>query len=158
MWRDEACATLACVSDALYVVLPLAACVGMLWVASRLEPHWVAKDGTRFLTTTQVVDRQGAPLGRRREMRFAIQPNGTLLASRRSLLRTVSETFRLAGKSPAPPRRKVVYLLDPIPPDADGSQLAVRLPAGSRVTPELDRILGVNGPGSPRSAPPADPG
>lgn len=144
--------------DLFFVVVPIAACVGMLWLASRIEPHWVAKDGTRFLTTSQIIDRQGTPLGRRREMRLAIQHDGTLLASRRSLLRSKSETFRLAGKSPDPPRRKEIYLLEPIPPDADGLQMTLRIPAGSRVVDALDAILGINAPGSPGSAGRADPG
>lgn len=144
--------------DALFIVVPVLACVGMLWLAARIEPHWVAKDGTRFLTTTQIIDRQGTPLGRRREVRLAIQHDGTLLASRRSMLRTSSETFRLAGKSPQPPRRKEIYLLEPIPPDADGLQMTVRVPANSRVVPELDRILAVNARGTPGSVAPPDPG
>lgn len=146
------------VRDALFIVVPIAACVGMLWLAARIEPHWVAKDGTRFLTTSQIIDQQGTPLGRRRELRLAIQNDGTLLASRRSLLRTSSETFRLAGKSPHPPRRKQIYLLEPIPPDADGLQMTLRVPANSRVVPELDRILGLNARGTPGSAPPTGPG
>lgn len=143
--------------DALYIVVPIVVCVGMLWLAARLEPHWVAKDGTRFLTTTQVIDRHGNSLGRRREARFAIQPDGTLLASRRSLRRTTSETFRLAGKSPDPPRRRAIYLLEPIPPDADGAKMAVRMPAKSRAVRELDHILGVSARGTPGSVPPAGP-
>lgn len=145
------------VRDLLFVVVPIAACVGMLWLAARIEPHWVARDGTRFLTTSQIIDRQGTPLGRRREVRLAIQHDGSLLASRRSVLRTKSETFRLAGKSPNPPRRKEIYLLEPIPPDADGLQMTVRVPANSRVVPALDAILASSVPGSPGSAGPADP-
>lgn len=146
------------VRDALYIVVPIAVCVGMLWLAARIEPHWVAKDGSRFLTTSQIIDRQGAPLGRRRELRVAIQRDGTLLASRRSLLRTNSETFRLAGKSSNPPRRKQIYLLEPIPPDADGVQMTLRVPAKSRVVSELDRILGLSARGSPGWGPPTGPG
>lgn len=138
--------------DVVLIVVPVAACIGMLWLASRLEPHWVAKDGTRFLTTTQIVDRRGMPVGRRREVRLAIQDNGTLLASHRSLLRTNSQTFRLAGKWPNPPRRRAVYVLEPIPPDADGLRMAVRVPADSRIIPTLDGLL-ARAPAAPPEIP-----
>ena len=130
-------------SDILWIVIPVLACVGMLVLAHRIEPHWVAKDGTRFLTTTQVIDGRGETVGRRREMRFLIQPDGTLVASRRGLVKTASETFSVAAKSPHPPRGRELYLLDPIPPDAEGLRVAVRVPARSRVVPALDRMVGV---------------
>ena len=44
----------------------------MLVIAQRIEPHWVAKDGKRFLTTSELVDRDGNSIGRRREVRGAI--------------------------------------------------------------------------------------
>jgi hypothetical protein len=146
------------VAEVLWLLIPVAACAGMLWLAARIEPHWVAKDGTRFLTTTQIIDRRGEPVGRRREMRLVIRPDGTVLAARRSLMRTNTQEFRLRAKSPNPPRRKAIYLLDPIPPDADGMLLTVRVPSNSRAVPELDRMLGVSSPGTAGSDRPAGPG
>ena len=130
-------------ADILWIVIPVLACVGMLVLAHRIEPHWVAKDGTRFLTTTQVIDGRGDAVGRRREMRFLIQPDGTLVASRRGLVKTASETFSVAAKSPNPPRGREIYLLDAIPPDADGLRVTVRVPAKSRVVPALDQMVGL---------------
>lgn len=115
----------------------------MLVLAHRIEPHWVAKDGARFLTTTQVIDGRGETVGRRREMRFVIQPDGTLVASRRGLVKTSSQTFTVGAKSPNPPRGRALYLLDSIPPDADGRRVAIRVPATSRVVPALDRMVGL---------------
>ena len=42
----------------------VAVCGGLLYLAHRIEPHWVAKDGTRFITTAQPIDRTGATVGR----------------------------------------------------------------------------------------------
>jgi len=130
--------------DVLWIVLPLGACIGMLWLAFRIEPHWAARDGTRFLTTSQLIDGHGRELGRRREIRIAVAPDGRILASRRSLMRTNSETFALAGKSPDPPRGKEIYLLDSLPPDAGGNRLVLRLPRRSRAVPVLDAVLGAS--------------
>jgi len=131
------------VAAILWVVLPIAACVGMWYLASRIEPHWVAKDGTRFVTTTQVVDGHGNAVGRRLEMRFAIQPDGTVLASRRGLVPTASQAFRVAARSSESARGRAIYLLDSIPPDAEGKRVAVRVPADSRIVPTLDRLAGI---------------
>ena len=130
-------------ADILWIVIPVLACAGMLVLAHRIEPHWVAKDGSRFLTTTQVIDGRGDTVGRQREMRFLIQPDGTLVASRRGLVKTASETFTIAAKSPNPPRGRELYLLDALPPDADGLRVAIRVPAKSRVVPALDRMIGL---------------
>jgi hypothetical protein len=131
------------VDDVLWIVIPVLACAGMLVLAHRIEPHWVAKDGARFLTTTQVIDGRGETVGRRREMRFVIQPDGTLVASRRGLVKTSSQTFTVGAKSPNPPRGRALYLLDSLPPDADGRRVAIRVPATSRVVPALDRMVGL---------------
>ena len=51
-------------SPALLTVLAVAVCIGMLVVAHRIEPHWVAKDQRRFLTTSEEVDPLGTVIGR----------------------------------------------------------------------------------------------
>ena len=35
----------------------VAACVGLYWLAWRVEPHYSSRDGRRFLTTGQFIDR-----------------------------------------------------------------------------------------------------
>lgn len=141
--------------DVLWVVVPIAVLGGMLWLAARLEPHWVAKDRQRFLTTAAPVDGRGRLLGRPREVRAALTDDGRLLVARRARMRTQHEPMTVAGRAPDPPRGKVVFLLDAIPPDAAGTRLSLRLPAGSPMVPVLDGL--VNPPRTGRVERPPDP-
>ena len=114
-------------------------CGGLLYLAHRIEPHWVAKDGTRFITTAQPIDRSGASVGRAREVRVRCCPTGTLIVSRRSLMTSRSGVWRIQAKAPTPPRGRQLYLLRPVPDDPMDDLLTLRLPSKSSVVPTLDR-------------------
>lgn len=146
--------------ELLWLVGAIAVCAGLFYVASRIEPHWVAKDVSRFLTTAEPIDRFGHTAGRKREVRVALLPDGALMVSRRSILRSSTGTWRIQAKSPRPPRGKYVYLLREVPPDPDGDLLALRVPANSRVVPALDAVTPQVDPNDPRvvSVPTPDPG
>lgn len=147
-------------STLLWSVGAIAVCVGLLYLAHRLEPHWVSKDGTRFLTTCEPIDRWGSVTGRRREVRGAIMPDGGLTLAQRSIVRSTSSVWRVRAKSPHPPRSREIYLLSAIPPAGDGSLLALRVPAGSKLVGILDDLAPEVAPGEPRAfnAPPPDRG
>lgn len=147
-------------SDLLWVVGAVVVCGGLFWLAFRIEPHWVAKDGSRFLTTSQPIDRTGRNIGRRREVRVAFLVDGGLLVSRRSIVRTNGGVWRVQARSPRPPKGRQIYLLRQVPPDPAGDLLALRVPAGSRVVPALDRITpDADAPVPPGvNAPAPDPG
>ena len=115
-------------SEFLLFVLVAAVCVGMVVVAIRIEPHWVARDGSRFLTTAQPMDRLGRIIGRRREVRVSFLPEGRLMVSRRALVRSSSAVCRLEAKSPHPPKGRQVYLLRTMAADDDGELLALARP------------------------------
>ena len=146
--------------DVLWMLGAVVVCGGLFLLASRIEPHWVAKDGSRFLTTAQLIDRLGQTIGRKREVRVAFLADGGLLVSRRSIVRTASGVWRVQAKSPRPPKGREVYLLRGVPPDPDGELLAIRVPVGSRVVPELDTRTPQVDPDDPRvvSVPTPDPG
>ena len=139
------------VVDVLGLLAIAAACIGMLYLASRIEPHWVARDGSRFLSTGQELDEFGRPAGRRREVRVRVDADaGVLHVSRRSLARPVGALWQIASKSPNPPRGRVVYLLqrvdDVAATGARGAepvaqQMTLRLPASSKVLGTLDGML-----------------
>jgi hypothetical protein len=117
-------------------------CGGLLYLAYRIEPHWVAQDGTRFITTAQLIDRStGAANGRVREVRVVILADGGLIVSRRSIARTRSGTWRIQAKSPSPPRGRQLYLLRPVPEDPMDDFLTLRVPAKSRIVPTLDALV-----------------
>lgn len=124
----------------------VAVCGGLLYLAHRIEPHWVAKDGTRFITTGQLIDRSGTAVGRVREVRVVILHDGTVMVSRRSVLRTRSGIWRVQAKSPSPPRGRELYLLRPVPEDPLDDFLTLRVPAKSRIVPTLDALVPATDP------------
>ena len=146
-------------SDLLWMLGAVGVCAGLLYLAYRIEPHWLAKDGRRFLTTAEHIDRLGNVVGRRREVRGAFLQDGALLLSRRSLLRTTKGVWRIRAKSPRPPLGKEVYVLSAVPPDPDGDMLALRVPSASRLVVMLDALTPAVDPNDPRavSVPTPDP-
>lgn len=149
--------------DILGLAAIVAVCAGMLYLASRIEPHWVSKDDSRFLSTAQELDQWGTAFGRRHEVRVNIDADGDVLhLSRRSMLRPTSGVWTVAAKVPSPPRGRVIYLLKRVgeaPPaksrlgggsstvEPDTGQMALRVPTKSRVVPILDAML--DGAGRP---------
>jgi len=138
------------VDDLIWFLGAVAVCGSLFWLAYRIEPHWVAKDGTRFVTTAQTVDAGLAP-GARREVRVAFLGDDQLMVSRRSMLRSKSALWRVRAKAPTPPRGKEVYLCEPIPADPMAASLLLRVPKRSRVVPTLDRMAPVAGPYDPKA-------
>ena len=92
----------------------LAVCGGMYFLASRIEPHWVSKDRSRFLTVAQDLDHHGLPIGRRRDVRvqFAADQR-SLVVGRRSLMRSNPALWTVKSKSEVS-RRRLVYVLRPV--------------------------------------------
>ena len=123
----------------------IAACGGLYYLSSRIEPHWVSKDQTRFLTVAQDLDQHGLPIGRRRDVRVHIDDEGdALLVSRRSMLRSNSGVWTVKSRSVAG-RSRNVYVLRPASPVADAAYLALRVPQRSKVVPRLDALLELTG-------------
>lgn len=115
---------------------------GIYYVGYRLEPHWVSKDGRRLLCNVQTIAGPGGVDGRAKETRITVLSDGSLqLDRRRRVRRGMSQVCTLYGKAPAPPPRRVVYLLNTRLVDGTSLQYAVRLPATSRAVPVLDAIL-----------------
>lgn len=138
-------------SSVLWTVGAVTLCIGLLLVAHRIEPHWVAKDGKRFLTMSEPVDRFGNVTGRRREVRGVLLQDGGLVLTQRSRFRSASSVWRIEAKSPRPPAGRQVYVLQSVPAAPDGSMLVLRLPAKSQLVPVLDRLARAVDPGSQRS-------
>jgi hypothetical protein len=128
-------------SSVLWAVGAIVGCVGLLYVAYGIEPHWVGKDGRRFLATSEVVDRHGASVGRRREVRGTVQDDGTLVLGTRALMRTRRNRYRVRGKSPEVSRGRQQYVLELIPDDPNGDLMILRIPRGSRLTARLDELV-----------------
>ena len=135
----------AALLDVLGIVGIIAACGGLYFLASRIEPHWVAKDQNRFLTVAQDLDHHGLPIGRRRDVRvhFAADQR-SLVVGRRSLVRSNPALWTVKSKSEIS-RRRFVYVLRPADRGGDIALLAVRVPRDSKVVARLDALLDLTG-------------
>jgi hypothetical protein len=160
VWREAPVGvTLIAVPELAWFLGAVAVCGGLLYLAHRIEPHWVAKDGTRFITTAQQIDRTGATVGRAKEVRVAILPDGDLIVSRRSMMRSRSGVWRIQAKAPTPPRGRQLYLLRPVPDDPMDDLLTLRMPSKSSVVPTLDARVPEPSPRDPNMPiPPSDRG
>ena len=125
-------------SSVLLTIGAFGACILMMWGAHRIEPHWVSKEGDRFLTTCVPIDRLGKVIGRRREIRCALMDNGSIMLTQRHLLKSTHTEWRIEAKGPTPPSGKELYVLRPVVPAADGGKILLRVPAKSEVVPALD--------------------
>jgi hypothetical protein len=128
--------------DWLWTTLVLALVLGMWLLSTRMEPHYSSKDGRRFMANAQeIVD--GKPMGRPRETRVEVMPDGLLHCARKKMLRRDTAEYVLIGASPNPPRRRRVYVAHAMNDGmtSSASELAIRVPEKSRVVPVLDEVL-----------------
>lgn len=146
--------------DYVWIALIIVVMGAMWWVAYRMEPHWVSRDGTRFLCTAQELDGVNA-VGHPRETRVLITGDGALYVTQKRRMRRKTTMWTLMAKAPAAPRRMQVYVAkhreagNPIE-----SHLAIRIPAKSRCIAILDDLLAKTAvtasPLAPESAATAD--
>jgi hypothetical protein len=128
-------------SSVLWFVVAVAACALLFYVAYAIEPHWVAKDGSRFVTTSETIDHEGKVVSKRHEVRGTIMSDGLIMLGKRSMLRTRSSLWRISAKAPEVRRGRQQYILDTVPADPFGEKLILRVPRSSRLVPRLDAIL-----------------
>ena len=57
-----------------------------LHLSSRIEPHWVAKDQSRFLTVAEELDQHGIRIGRKRDVRVHIDEESEALLAQPTLV------------------------------------------------------------------------
>jgi hypothetical protein len=107
----------------------------MLWGATRIEPHWVSKDGERFTCRVQRLGQYDAPMGAWREMR-AITDGDTIRLSARGLRgREMRGGYHVLAKSDSPPKGRAIYIC------GGPTRLILRIPSSSRAVPVLDALL-----------------
>lgn len=150
----------AVLTDILGLLAIVALCGGMLFLAYRIEPHWVSKDKRRFLTVAQELDQVGTPLGRKHEVRVHVDPeDDALLIRKRSVVRPGSNIWQVHGKAPKPPRGRAVYILKKVTADTDVGHMALRLPVRSKMIPRMEQLLAATGENAirRRSAPESSP-
>jgi hypothetical protein len=121
--------------DALFTILAFALFGGLVWLALKLEPHWASKDGKRMIARIQPLGQHDEPDGRWREMRVFIDGNTIALSTRGVGSSGLRGNYRAKGKSPEPPRRREIYILQ------GEHRVLLRVPSNSRAVPVLDGLL-----------------
>lgn len=129
------------VMDVIWVVLAIAACVGLAWLGLKIEPHWVSKDGHRFLCNAQLMNVKGDTLTGWRETRVIVHPDGQAQVDQKRMMRRNTSIWRISARAPEPPRGKVVYLLKGHDTTGKDALLAIRLPVKSRAREALDPFV-----------------
>ena len=114
----------------------LAVCAGLLWVSRGIEPHWSSKDGRHFIARAQLLGPGDVPEAGWKEVRGSVE--GELVRLRARGIRAVRlrGDYRVATRSPAPPKGKAVFLL------VGEQRIVLRLPSKSRSVPVLDELVG----------------
>ncbi len=126
-----------------WLILSIAVCVGLAWVAFKIEPHWVSKDGRRMLCMGQLLGTDGTPRGRWRETRVIITRAGPLQIDQKRFLRRTTTFWTLTQQAPSPAKRarKAVFLLRGHDETGSAALLTLKLPANSRAVPILQERL-----------------
>jgi len=114
---------------------------GMWWVGYRMEPHWVSKDGERFMCGSQEFF-HGSLAGHPREAHIAILPGGGMHITQKRRMRRQRSIWKLVGKSDDPPKGLEIYVAQQ---SIDGvtqpEMLALRIPKTSKCVAILDAEL-----------------
>ncbi|MGH9134225.1 MAG: hypothetical protein ACRDZZ_09835 [Ilumatobacteraceae bacterium] len=130
-------------TDVLWIIGFAALLAGLYFFAFRIDPHWVSKDGRRFICQGQLVDHYGNTLHGWREYRFEVLDHDRLFAKRRSrwsrLTGKSEGVWRVSAKSENPPKNREIYLLTSTDTGTT-DQLAIRMPASSRAVEVLDGL------------------
>jgi len=139
--------------EVLGLILVVAVCVALAWLGLRMEPHYVSKDGKRFLCMGQKLNAKGEELGRWRETRVVIDHKGAIQADQKRFMRRTTTFWRIEGRTTGGSRRKATFLLKGHDDHGLPALLALRLPAKSRAVDSLIALM----PASARAATSAPP-
>jgi hypothetical protein len=113
----------------------IAVAVGMLVLASRIEPHWCAKDVSAFTCRVRELSGRGDALTRWQDAR-AVVDGDRIVITRKVLLRpsTPEPPRTVEVRATAAPSGRAVFLLGGTP------RLAVRVPAKSPAVARLEQL------------------
>lgn len=124
-----------------WLVVALVVMGGMWWIGYRMEPHWVSKDGERFVCGAQEFF-HGSLAGHPRETQVAIMAGGTLHITQKKVMRRQRSLWLLVGKSADPPKNLEIYVAQQtVDGVATPTMLALRIPKKSKCVAMLDAEL-----------------
>lgn len=114
---------------------------GMWWMGYRMEPHWVSKDGQRFMCGAQEFF-HGTLAGHPRETQVAFLAGGALHITQKRMMRRQRSTWKLVGKSADPPKGLEIYVAqESVDGVAKPTMMALRIPKKSNCIAILDAAL-----------------
>jgi|GEM_PF-4682208 len=88
-----------------------------------------------MIARVQPLGQRDEPDGRWREMRVAVDGTTITLSSRGLGSLPLRGTYRARGKSPQPPKRRAIYILE------GERRILLRVPSNSRSVPLLDALV-----------------
>ena len=125
----------------LWLVVVFGVMGGMWWIGYRMEPHWMSKDGQRFMCGAQEFF-HGQLGGRPRETQVGFLAGGALHITQKRMLRRQRSLWTLIGKSSDPPKGLEIYVAqERVDGVAKPTMLALRIPKKSRCIALLDAEL-----------------
>ncbi len=124
-------------SDVLWLIAAVVFVGGLAWLARRIDPHWVAKDGRAFTCRVQPMRSSGVAEGRWREARAIVDGDRLRLVVRGvgQIRKEPYEQHEVLAKSASPPPRSAVFVVDGDP------MWAVRVPAGSKAVAVMESLI-----------------
>jgi hypothetical protein len=139
--------------DIVWIVLLFGGCAGLWYWASRLEPHFVSKDGERFMATMQTLTTHDLPDSRIREVRGRFLDDGLVRLDQKQPIGRSTATWRVVGRSPLTAKGKVIFTLREVEsnvpltrrqaarrPTNPNGRVALRLPHNSTLIERLDAL------------------
>ena len=122
------------------LILFLGACVFLIWLSRRIEPHWVSKDGQQFTCRVAELHPERGEVGAWTQARVAVNGDAGLTVAVKPKLfrlpgtRSPIRMFRVEGRTDSDRPGLVVYLL------SGADQMALRVPKRSRAVATLDEL------------------
>jgi hypothetical protein len=123
----------------------LGACVLLLWLSRRIEPHWVSKNGQQFTCKVAALQPEKGEVGPWLEARVAATGDDAVTVAVKPKLfrnprsRAPIVVMRVEGRTDSHRQGLVVYLLK------GETQMALRVPRRSRAVATLDALAAANG-------------
>lgn len=113
----------------------LGVCGGFFWLLSRYETHWVSKDGRRMIARVQTLGPGDQPEGTWKDVRIQVDGDHLVVSARGPRAWRMRGRYRPLAKSPNPPARREIYILQ------GDVRILLRLPSTSRAIVVIDDLL-----------------
>jgi hypothetical protein len=113
----------------------LGVCGALFWLLSRHDPHWSSKDGRRMIARIQALGPQDRPEGTWKEVRLLVDGDHLVVSARGPRTWKMRGRYRPIGKSPNPPTKREIYILQ------GESRVLLRVPSTSRAIVVIDSLI-----------------